>query len=146
MRFCWRCARSLSIPSAGRTRNEANPRGTSGAVEESLSIPSAGRTRNEAHHAGAHRAYPPRHFQYPLRVVPGMKHRHEEELDAAYEAFQYPLRVVPGMKPLLGRCFAAQSLYFQYPLRVVPGMKHTTEGRTPTSEGTFNTLCGSYQE
>ncbi len=61
--------------------------------------------------------------------------------------FQYPLRVVPGMKHGDGAQITQVLLDFQYPLRVVPGMKRSSE-EAPHVQAlrSFNTLCGSYQE
>src|SRR5579883_2540563 len=163
-------ASGLSIPSAGRTRNEALPRAPSRRRTSNLSIPSAGRTRNEAPtdeiccQMNKDFQYPLRvvpgmkprlifqkikpgsPFQYPLRVVPGMKPRRHDATSLDSVDFQYPLRVVPGMKRGLAAGRISQRLNFQYPLRVVPGMKQVIPHMDWQITHPFNTLCGSYQE
>src|SRR5579885_2408007 len=110
----------LSIPSAGRTRNEAASCVFSLSCLPNLSIPSAGRTRNEAH-------------TYPTQMV-------------VPKLFQYPLRVVPGMKLLLK--FTDGDIL---PVLSIPSAGRTRNEAMVLSvilplPSAFNTLCGSYQE
>src|SRR5579885_716542 len=86
-----------------------------------LSIPSAGRTRNEATRVVTTRTIEGRNFQYPLRVVPGMK---------------LLLKFTDGdILPVLSIPSAGRTRNEAMVLSVILPL--------PSA---FNTLCGSYQE